>query len=728
MRSLSWKKAGLGAALSLGLFASPVTALPAMAVEIDPPGEGETALNFLSINDFHGRISEDTVSFAGTVEELKAGNPEGTTAFLSAGDNIGASLFASSVLEDEPTIDVLNALGLQASAVGNHEFDAGYDNLTGQVTEWADFPYLGANVYFEGTQDPALEEYAVFELNGVNVAVIGTVTEETPTLVSPEGIAGLDFGDPVEAVNRVAQEIEDSGDADVIIATYHEGAAFGPATPEENAASLQAAIDAGGAFSDILTETSPLVDAMFTGHTHAQYAWDAPVPGDPGETRPVVQTGSYGEFVGEIQLIVDAEGDVVRYTAANEPLTATPVAELIAAYPAVAEVDTIVKDALVVVEDVGGDPIGEVTADITRAYAGTEEDRGSQSALGNLVAQALVDTLSTEQLGGAEIGVANPGGLRTDLCDSELDVPIEEGDRCDGGADGVITYAEANAVLPFVNNLWTTTLTGAQFKTMLEQQWQPAESSREFLALGLSENVSYTYNPELAEGSRIVSVTVNGEPLDPAAEYRIGTFSFLAQGGDNFTVFTDGTDTRDSGLIDRDAWIEYLTANSPVSPDFTQRGVIVQGAPSSVEAGQEVSFEVSNLNSASLGAPEVTELEVAFVDATGNAEVLAKETVSNGAATVSLMVPADAAASATLVLSANPTDTEAVIPLTVTSPEPGNGSGDGDGAAGDDDSDRNDGLNVDTAADGSQPGAVTAALALTLGLLACGGMWLRRKV
>ena len=151
-------------------------------------------------------------------------------------------------------------------------------------------------------------------------------------------------------------------------------------------------------------------------------------------------------------------------------------------------------------------------------------------------ANALRDTLAPANLGGAQIGVVNPGGLRDELFYKQTGV---EG-------DGVITYAEANNILPFVNNLWTTTLTGAQFKTMLEQQWQRDASgaipTRSYLQLGLSDNVTYTYDDTLPEGSRITSITINGAPYDPAASYRIGTFSFLITGGDNFRIFTQGTE------------------------------------------------------------------------------------------------------------------------------------------------------------------------------------------
>ncbi|MDQ0661544.1 putative extracellular nuclease [Arthrobacter ulcerisalmonis] len=153
-----------------------------------PSAPASVDLNFLNINDFHGRIDTNTVQFAGTIEKLRAAAAPGATAFLSAGDNIGASLFASAVAKDQPTIDVLNALELKASAVGNHEFDGGWADLRDRVIAGgtnAKFPYLGANVYRKGTTEPVLPEYTVLDLNGVKVAVIGTVTQEVPSLVTP---------------------------------------------------------------------------------------------------------------------------------------------------------------------------------------------------------------------------------------------------------------------------------------------------------------------------------------------------------------------------------------------------------------------------------------------------------------------------------------------------------------------------------------------------------------
>lgn len=608
-------------------------------------------LNLLNINDFHGRIDANTVKFAGTVEQLRAAHEN--TLLLSAGDNIGASLFASAMADDQPTIDVLNALEMTASAVGNHEFDKGFADLTGRVVPAAKYSYLGANVYRKGTVTPVLPEYKIVEQGGLRIAVIGVVTKETASLVSPGGIADIEFGDPVDAVNRVAGQLQ--GKADVIIAEYHDGASEG--TPEK--ATLEQEVAAGGEFAKIVTQTSPSVDVIFTGHTHKEYAWDAPVPGTD-RTRPVIQTGSYGENIGQVVLKVDrSTGDVRSYEATNVDRVSTPTDDqLKSTYPRVAKVAEIVDAALAKANEIGSQPVGSVTADITTAFSGgsyangvytggKRDDRASQSTLGNLVADSLVASLSDPDRGGAQIGVVNPGGLRAEL----LQAP-----------DGVITYAEANAVLPFVNNLWTTTLTGAQFKDALEQQWQPDGSARPYLQLGLSANVRYTYDASAPRGSRITGIWIDGKPIDPAGSYRIGSFNFLLQGGDNFTAFAGGTGTRDSGLIDRDAWIDYLKTHANLAPNFASSKAQVTGVPSEIRPGETVSLRVSGFDLTSLGSPQNTTL-LASIE--GSTTVFDPITVIGGEADVALTIPADAPANSVLVLHAPQSGTEVRVALNV---------------------------------------------------------------
>ena len=197
-----------------------------------------TTITLLNVNDFHGRIDTTnnlTTRWATTIETERQAAGESNTLLLAAGDLIGATLFSSAVAKDQPTIDVLNALCLAASSVGNHEFDQGFDDLTGRVIGGASgaapgacpsfggtqdpgtnarWTYLGANIYLKGTQTPALPEYATFDIPDgaggvVTVGVVGAVTSETPALVSPGGITQIDVGDPVAAVNRVADQLTD---------------------------------------------------------------------------------------------------------------------------------------------------------------------------------------------------------------------------------------------------------------------------------------------------------------------------------------------------------------------------------------------------------------------------------------------------------------------------------------------------------------------------------------
>ncbi|HRE01563.1 MAG TPA: 5'-nucleotidase, partial [Ilumatobacteraceae bacterium] len=296
-----------------------------------------------------------------------------------------------------------------------------------------------------------------------------------------------------------------------------------------------------------------------------------------------------------------------------------------------------------------------------------------ESTLGNLVADALLDTLDDAQYGAAEIGVVNPGGLRNELFSSP---------------DGVITYAEANGVLPFVNNLWTISLTGAKFKEMLEQQWQqppPAPDYAEnglFLQLGLSDNVTYTYDPTRPVNDRILTITVDGYPMDMARSYRIGTFSFLAAGGDNFRAFQAGTDVQDTGLIDRDAWIAYLAANSPVAPDFNRQAVRATSAvPTTATAGSPVVLDLNGLNLTSLGSPQNTSVEVFLggvslgttVVTTRGPAVASLPSLPMGAGSteITMMVPNTVPSGLQpLQIVASPTNTTVTVPVTVTSPTP----------------------------------------------------------
>ena len=654
---------GAGAA-----FALVATAGAAHAADpVDPGGidPSLTTVNLLNINDFHGRIN-DGKTFACTIESTKATLGEESTLFLSAGDNIGASPFLSSSQADTPTIEFLDALGLAASAAGNHEFDRGFADLTGRVDDLADFDILGANVYERGTTTPALPEYSIEQANGLDVAVIGAVTVQTSSLVSPAGIQGIDFGDPVAAVNRVAARLSDgdpaNGEADIIVAEYHDGGTFSDGTLADQLA-------ASSNFASIVNDTSGAVDAIFTAHTHQKYVYDAPAP--DGGTRPVIQSGSYGDPIGQVQLGLDpATGEVTQYSATNIPaLESTDACANDPEYLAAAQ---IVDDAVADAEVIGAQVIGTVTDDITTAVKtdGGRDDRLRESTLGNLTADIWLDAMNQPGRPGAEIGIMNPGGLRAELAYEPSGTE----------APGEVTYAEAASINPFANTLMTVDLTGEQFITALEQQWQPEGSSRPFLKLGVSDNVSYTFDPDAVAGERITSVTVDGAPIDPAGTYTVTSGSFLLSGGDNFTVLADGTNRTDSGLIDTDAFVNYFAARDAVSPDFAKRAVAVTDQPSELVAGEEVSFTASGFDLTSVDSPTNTEVEVFVGDTSVGTFAITPGPIEgvptrNGTADITFTVPEGVTGDATVTLVAAPSGTTATFPVTVTSAErPGKGN------------------------------------------------------
>ncbi len=570
--------------LAVGNEVSGTTTLFAIGEPDATPGT--TEIQVLTVNDFHGRIEANfdngeagAAVLAGAVDHFEEQNPN--TLFVSAGDSIGGSTFTSFIQDDEPTIEALVAAGLDLSVVGNHEFDRGFADLTGRVTDLygsTDFT-LGANVYTAGTTDPELPEYTVRTVDGVRVAFIGTVTQQTASMVSPDGIAGIEFGDQLEAANRAADEITAGDLADVIVLLTHEGSESDDCT--------DVATDAT-AYGELIRGASPAIDAIVSGHTHQSYNCTVPVEvptldaataragvqaaaAAAVQQRPVIQAHQYGTTLGKLDLVVDsATNELVSITGGLVPLAVEAADDDTPGYPlydADPVVQAIVDRAVDVAEEEGAVEVGDITADITRG--GTNgSDRGVESTLGNLVADVYLWAASNDAYAGepADIGVMNPGGLRADLR---------------YGTDGTMTYRDVADVQPFANTLVTVDLTGAQLKAVLEEQWQPAGSSRPKLHLGISEGFSYEYDANAARGERIVRMQLNGQPIDPAAVYTVVTNSFVAAGGDNFTTFREGAARTDTGQVDLAATVAYFAAaTGPVEPAPLGRAIAVDaGTP-----------------------------------------------------------------------------------------------------------------------------------------------------
>ncbi len=570
LRKTTLRALGLAGALAVGGATALIGGNPAAAAP--------TTIQILGFNDFHGRLESTgndaqnrpiggAAQMAGMIKQLRGENPN--TLVASAGDNIGASAFVSAVQQDKPTLEFLNAIDLDVSAVGNHEFDRGFADLTGRVNDIADFEHLGANVYRGNA--PALPESFTKTVGGVEVGFVGVVTQETPTLVSPDGVAGLTFKDPVAETNRVAAKLKAQG-VDVVVMLVHEG---GP-TAGDTASNCSAIADPSTVFGKIINNTSKDVNAIVSAHTHQAYNCSYPVTG-LAHQRPVVQTGQYGGALDQLKVTVDG-GTVTGITAAVLPIVG---------YTPDPAVEALVAQAKTEADKLGLEQIGKITADIKRATtpAGAE-DRGAESVLGNFIADVQLNRTAAAGRGGAQIAFMNPGGLRADLFM--------------GNDNGVVTYSDAFSVQPFANDVVTQTLKGSQIKEALEQQWQPAGASRPILHLGVSKGLTYTYNPDGAAGNRIVSISFNGQALSMTGTYRVTTNSFLAAGGDNFTALGQGTNKTTTGDNDLTMLVDYFRANSPVTADTKFRSSVAgTGGPGDPSGSPSASASASPSASAS---------------------------------------------------------------------------------------------------------------------------------
>ncbi|GAA4381419.1 bifunctional metallophosphatase/5'-nucleotidase [Agromyces bauzanensis] len=633
----------LAAATAVGLTLGGSAAAQAVPDDGLPPqalahAKAFVDLNLVTVNDFHGRIEQSGTAagiarLATAVDSFRAENPN--TVFAAAGDMIGASTFTSFIQDDVPTIETLNAAGLDVSAVGNHEFDKGFADLTDRVMPMAEWEYLGANVYHADAPDePALPEYWTETFQGVTIGFVGAVTDELPSLVSPAGIEDITVGSPVEAANRVADQLsdgsEENGEADIVIMLVHEGA---------STTDIASATDPTTRFGDIVLNANDNIDAIVSGHTHLAY--NHVIDG-----RPVISSGQYGERFSNMDITFNIKSGKIAqmkntiYTMATAFDDRGNVTEYL--FEPDPEIVPIVAEATALANTLGNVELGDASADFNRArqpgvvngVPTLVENRGGESTLGNFVADVQLWSLNEDGTRDVDVAFMNPGGLRADI------------------AAGPVTYREAANVQPFANTLVTMDLTGAQVKQVLEEQWQPAGASRPFLKLGVSAGLEYTYDPSAAAGSHITEILLDGMAIDPAATYSVGVNSFLASGGDNFLTLDDGANKSDSGKIDLESMVDYFAALEAdfqmATPDFAQRAVgVVVSAPDAdgYDPGDQVTIDLSSLDfstnepqagtvAVSLGA---TELDSEAVD-----RAYTPTTDEIGTATVMFAIPADA--------------------------------------------------------------------------------------
>ncbi|QOV37397.1 bifunctional metallophosphatase/5'-nucleotidase [Streptomyces ferrugineus] len=546
-------------------------------------------VQLLSFNDLHGNLEPPSGSSGrvtevhedGTTETIDAGGVEYLATHLrqaregkkysitaAGGDMVGASPLISGLFHDEPTIEALNKLDLDVTSVGNHEFDEGAKELgrlqkggchptdgcyTDQEFEGADFPYLAANVLDEKTGRPILKPYWVWKKKDVKVGFIGVTLEDTPGVVSAEGVKGLKFKDEVETINKYAKVLQRQG-VKSIVALIHEGGAPASSAYNYDCDAPGAGDGISGPIVDIAKNITPQVDALVTGHTHAAYVCTIDDPA--GKPRMVTSAASFGRLYTDTTLTYDRfTGDIARTAvkSANRVVTRD--------VPKAPDMTRLIDEWNTLAAPIGNRAIGHISADIANS--------GTESPLGDLIADAQL-AYGKELDPETDLALMNPGGIRA---------PLTYAAKGSEG-DGVVTYAEGFTVQPFSNTVNLQDFTGEQLVQVLKEQVSGTNAASPKV-LQISSGLTYTLDLTKSGADRVVtdSIRLNGAAINPTATYRVATNSFLAGGGDGFPTLGQGTNDL-VGTDDLTALERYLTANSsatdPIAPPAADRITVVR--------------------------------------------------------------------------------------------------------------------------------------------------------
>jgi 5'-nucleotidase len=408
---------------------------------------------------------------------------------------------------------------------------------------------------------PILPPVDIRFIGGVPVGFVGVTLEGTPGIVNPAGITTVDFKDEVETANKWGALLKLFGvKAQVLL--VHEG---GAQSPPPTVPGVSDCANFSGPIVPIVAGLNPEFGLVVSGHTHRFYSCS--LPNSSGANSVVTSAGSNGQLITDIDYTLDRRtGRFAEISARNVIVEngvrnpdgswqQTPTGGYVRNPDLVDQAAKQLADKYrTAVAPIANKIVGKITADIFRDVQPNQE-----SPLGDVIADAQ---LAWTKANGAQLALMNPGGIRASL-------PYDS--SAGGEAPGEITYGEAFTVQPFNNLVVTQTLTGAQLKDVLEQQFVGFSGQTSQKVLQISAGFSYTYDTRLAAGQRVSNLALNGAPIDPAASYRVTTNDFLANGGDGFTLLKGGTNRATAPGFDVDALIGYLGAGAPVAPGPADR-------------------------------------------------------------------------------------------------------------------------------------------------------------
>jgi 5'-nucleotidase len=591
-------------------------ALPALAPAANGPKtkDNDTHVQLLAINDLHGHLAPDTpgsiqtgccnavidrvtglqtawtqktvraggIAYLAThIKALRATNPNTIT--VGAGDMIGASPLVSALFHDEPTVEALNSLGLDVTGVGNHEFDEGVPELLrmqfgnrmfphdgchpvdgcqdGTPFLGAFYQYLAANVFYENTPDTILPPYEVRRIGNAKIAFIGLTLEGTPTIVTPSAVEGLDFKPEAETVNALVDKLRDEQGVKAFVVLLHQGGSQRPPAPprfpgptpvgNEYTKINECENFNGPEITAIANAIDPRVKVIVSAHTHQPYICHI---GD----KLVTSAASFGRLITDIDLTIDHQSkQITAATAVNRIVTQD------ASVTPDPETQAILDKYTTLSAPLANRLIGQITGDILspRDVPSAQNPAGEQ-AMGDVIADAMLENTSPTDFGGAVAAFMNAGGVRGSLFFAKSGPET---------VDGQVRYTEAFTVQPFGNTIVVKTCTGQQIYDVLNQQWNNPEAGSNRIML-VSANVDYSWTstptPQVVDGS--VSFDDGDTFIDKTASYRVAMNNFMADGGDGYTVFRSCTDAL-GGAVDLDAFAAYLGNHQPLDPPVLDR-------------------------------------------------------------------------------------------------------------------------------------------------------------